>query len=120
MNKSRASYHVSTQDRPVFVSDLTSEDFDDVFELMREDHDRWSLEGNLRVHSVGRGKMNDNFVAVIQYDGVNITPIKDVTQVTVIEDVPWVNTPSGPCEIKKGWWVTRCITGHTHVIPRQF
>ena len=36
----RAGYYVSTQDRPAFVSELSSEDFDDVFGLMRKNHDR--------------------------------------------------------------------------------
>jgi hypothetical protein len=35
----RAGYYVSTQDRPAFVSDLSSDDFDAVFSLMREEHD---------------------------------------------------------------------------------
>ena len=40
----RAGYYISTQDRPAFITDLSSDEIDDVFELMRKDHDRWHLE----------------------------------------------------------------------------
>lgn len=36
----RAGYYVSTQDRPAFVSGLSSDDFDAVFGLMRVERDR--------------------------------------------------------------------------------
>jgi hypothetical protein len=41
----RAGYYVSTQDRPAYVSDLSSDDFDAVFSLMREEHDD-PIKGN--------------------------------------------------------------------------
>jgi hypothetical protein len=36
----RAGYYVSTQDRPAFVSELGADDFEAVFDLMRQDLDR--------------------------------------------------------------------------------
>jgi hypothetical protein len=49
----RAGYYVSTQDRPAFVSDLSSDDFDAVFSLMREEHDDHSHPLNGDGHNLG-------------------------------------------------------------------
>lgn len=42
----RAGYYVSTQDRPAFVSELSTDDFDAVFDLMRQDLDDRSSQTN--------------------------------------------------------------------------
>ena len=42
----RTGYYVSTQDRPAFVSELSADDFDAVFDLMRQDLDDRSSQTN--------------------------------------------------------------------------
>jgi formate-dependent nitrite reductase cytochrome c552 subunit len=60
-NEPRAGYYVSTQDRPAFVTNLSSEEIDEVFELMRQDQRRWYPVSN------GNGKHgNDNGMKVNQ------------------------------------------------------
>lgn len=60
-NEPRAGYYVSTQDRPAFITNLSSEEIDEVFELMRQDQRRWHGVSN------GNGKhANGNGVKVNQ------------------------------------------------------
>lgn len=55
----RAGYYVSTQDRPAFVSELSTDDFDAVFGLMRQDLDDRSTQANGNGHK-GSGSASDS------------------------------------------------------------
>ena len=48
----RAGYYVSTQDRPAFVSEFSADEFDDVFELMRQEQGDGSSETNGNGHKL--------------------------------------------------------------------
>jgi hypothetical protein len=50
----RAGYYVSTQDRPAYVTDLSSDEISAVFDLMHADHARWERRAP-NAHAEGAG-----------------------------------------------------------------